>query len=216
MNEAIRQTEQAAAYGANAALVVTPYYIKPNRSGLIEYFYKLADIMPTIIYDIKGRTGRQIEIDEFQELAQHENIIGVKAASGDIDQIKTLIKEVAMPLRQKGRNFNVWSGDDKLTAPVINAGGNGVISVVSNLLPDLIHYMATTMDSDRAGALAKESEPLITAAFTENNPVAIKHMMYYANLIDSNEVRLPLGQMSPENKAAVEAVVRQYFQKTRW
>ena len=210
MMHAIEHTKMAADMGADAALVVTPYYIKPNKDGLIKYFNTLADIMPTIVYDIKGRTGRQIEIDEFKEIARHKNIIGIKAASGDIEQIKTVIKEVAEPIRRK-REFHVWSGDDSLTVPVRKAGGYGVISVVSNLVPDKIRFIGTSANFASTEKIAMELQELIKAAFIENNPVAIKHMMWAAGLIKSNRVRLPLGQLQDENKKLVESVVAKYF-----
>jgi 4-hydroxy-tetrahydrodipicolinate synthase len=167
--------------------------------------------MPMIVYDIKGRTGRQIEIDEFQKIASHPNVVGIKAASGDINQIRTVIKEVAMPLRANGRNFKVWSGDDSMTVPVRESCGNGVISVVSNLEPHLIGQIAETSDMERAKALSDESQDLVSAAFTENNPVAIKHMMWSVGLIESAEVRPPLGPLKPENQLLVELAVRKYF-----
>jgi 4-hydroxy-tetrahydrodipicolinate synthase len=211
----LRETKVARDLGADAALVVTPYYNKPNTRGLVAHFHAAADIMPLIVYDIKGRTGRQIEIDEFQEIAAHPNVVGIKAASGDINQIRSVVKEVAMPLRAAGRNFKVWSGDDSMTVPVRESCGNGVISVVSNINPYQIGQIAETSDIERARMLSDESQDLVSAAFTENNPVAIKHMMWSVGLIESAEARPPLGPLKPENQELVERVAKKYFIKNR-
>ncbi|MDR2269233.1 MAG: 4-hydroxy-tetrahydrodipicolinate synthase [Rickettsiales bacterium] len=212
--ETIENTIQARELNADAALVSVTPYIKPPTSGLVNYFLKVADIMPTIVYDIPSRTGRAIQLDEFQKIAEHPNIVGVKAASGDIDQIASLIQNVAMPLRRDGRDFYVWSGDDAMTVRVCEAGGNGVISVVSNLLPSSVQSMARG-DTKWANAVADKLAPAMKAAFTENNPVAIKYMMWYAGMIGSNEVRPTLGQLLPESKAFVESVVKKYFKNVR-
>ena len=206
----LKKTIMARDAGADAALIVTPPYNKPNKSGLIEHFRLAAEIMPIIIYDIKGRTGRQIEIDEFIEIAKHPNVVGVKAASGDLKQIEELIEKVAKPIRANGRKFYVWSGDDGVTAAVRRLGGDGVISVVSNLCPALVNVIAGG-DIQVAETAAAESEALMKTAFIECNPVPIKHMMYAVGLIKSNAVRLPLGQLQPANKTAAEDVARRYY-----
>ncbi|MDR3208781.1 MAG: 4-hydroxy-tetrahydrodipicolinate synthase [Rickettsiales bacterium] len=202
--------------GADAALVVTPYYNKPNENGLIMHFAEVSKVMPIIVYDIKGRTARQITIDEFKELAKMENVIGFKAASGDIGQITELINKVAkMSYSVRDKRFYVWSGDDNLTVPVRKAGGDGVISVISNLVPELVKQITVGDDWAALEKLAKENEPVAKAAFVETNPVPIKHMMWSTGLIESNAVRLPLGQMSDENKKLTESVAKKYFKKTR-
>jgi 4-hydroxy-tetrahydrodipicolinate synthase len=211
----IEKTKLARDLGADAALVVTPYYNKPNKSGLIKHFYSAADIMPVIVYDIKGRTGRQIEPDEFDEIFRHPNIIGVKAASGDLEQIETLIPIAMLAEVAAGRKIHIWSGDDSMTLPVRDEGGHGVISVVSNLMPEQVALLATSNDQKILDKLSEKMAPVIKAAFTECNPVAIKHMMHHAKLINSNTVRLPLGQLSPENKKFVENITDRYLQKTR-
>jgi len=206
----LKKTIMAREAGADAALIVTPPYNKPNKSGLIEHFRLAAEIMPIIIYDIKGRTGRQIEIDEFIEIAKHPNVVGVKAASGDLKQIEELIEKVAKPIRASGRKFYVWSGDDGVTVAVRKLGGDGVISVASNLCPALVNTIAAG-DIKAAEAAAAESEALMKTAFIECNPVPIKHMMYAVGLIKSNAVRLPLGQLQPGNKTTAEDVARRYY-----
>lgn len=199
--KSIELTKQARDLGADAALVVTPYYNKPNTSGLIEHYKVISDIMPTIVYDIKGRTGRQITLEEFQKICANPNVIGIKAASGDMEQITDVIKNVAQPIKHR-REFYLWSGDDKLTLPVMRAGGHGVISVISNLTPETVNAMVNA-ESDGsktvADDIAKSMEELIKAAFIENNPVGIKRMMHLEGIIESDAVRLPLGKISDKN-----------------
>ncbi|MDR1071119.1 MAG: 4-hydroxy-tetrahydrodipicolinate synthase [Rickettsiales bacterium] len=202
--------------GADAALVVTPYYNKPNRNGLLKHFAKVSAVMPTIIYDIGKRTCRDIKIDEFKELAKMKNVIGVKAASGDIDQIATLINKVAkLSYSLRDKPLNIWSGDDNLTVPVRKAGGDGVISVISNLVPKKVLELTDGDDWTELEEKAARLDPLVKAAFVETNPIPIKHMMYSVGLIKSNEVRLPLGQLEDENKKPAEEIALRYFQNVR-
>ncbi|MDR1826340.1 MAG: 4-hydroxy-tetrahydrodipicolinate synthase [Rickettsiales bacterium] len=206
----LKKTQMARDMGADAALIVTPPYNKPNKSGLCEHFRLAADIMPIIIYDIKGRTGRQIQIDEFAEICRHPNVLGVKAASGDIKQIEELIEKVAKPIRATRRVFRVWSGDDGMTVPIRKLGGDGVISVASNLCPGLVNDIAM-LDIPAAEEKAIWAEQLMSAAFIECNPVPIKHMMHAVGLIKSGAVRLPLGPLQPENAIVVEEVAKKYY-----
>ena len=215
-DKTIKNTIAAKKIGADAALIVTPYYNKPNEKGLIKHFHLAADVgLPIIIYDIVGRTGRQIKTNEFKEIAKHPNVIGVKAASGNLDQIKELMENVALPIRKMGREFFVWSGDDGITHSVVEMGGNGVISVISNLIPAKVLALATEKDPKRAAALADELAPLAKAAFVETNPVPIKYMMKLARLIKSDFVRLPLGELLDESKRHIDSAVDNHLFKSR-
>jgi len=208
-DKTIKNTEAAKKIGADAVLVVTPYYNKPNEKGLIKHFRLAADVgLPVIVYDIVGRTGRQIKTNEFVEIAKHPNIIGVKAASGNLDQIKDLMENVAEPIRKTGREFYVWSGDDGITRDVVEMGGNGVISVISNLVPAKVQALASEKNPERGRALADELAPLAKAAFIETNPVPIKYMLKLAGLIKSDFVRLPLGELLDASKRHIESAVK--------
>ena len=200
-------TQRAKEFGADMAMVVAPYYNKPNTSGLIAHFNEIATNggLPVIVYDIVGRTGRQISISEFSAIAANKNIIGVKAASGSMDQIKELMTTVVEPIRKSGRDFYVWSGDDGLTVPIREIGGNGVISVASNLIPKNIQLVAAD-DINGARELAGTLASLTggDGIFIETNPVPVKYLMTKAGIIQSAAVRLPLGPLSDANVSKLD------------
>ena len=128
--EAVRLTKAAKDIGADGVLVISPYYNKPNRAGLVKHFTKLADLdIPLVMYNVPGRTGQNLEPDLVAELAQHPNIVGVKEASGNIGQISRIIEET------QDEDFTVISGDDNITLPILALGGSGVISVAANVDP---------------------------------------------------------------------------------
>jgi 4-hydroxy-tetrahydrodipicolinate synthase len=208
--KSVEKTKKARDMGADAALVVTPYYNKPNPRGLIGHFNAVSEIMPTIVYDIVGRTARQIKTNEFEEILKFENIIGVKAASGDLEQIKEVIGAVRAA---HDKSIHVWSGDDKLTVPVMKAGGYGVISVISNLEPGLV--LRITANNVFLSELEKLAETLTGAAFVETNPVPIKYMMYLRGLIPSAAVRLPMGELLDASKNKIAEIVKEYQVRRR-
>jgi 4-hydroxy-tetrahydrodipicolinate synthase len=197
-------TKRAKDLGADAVLIATPYYNKPNDSGLLKHFEAAASAgIPVVVYNIPGRTGRNIPAALMKELMRMPQIIGVKEASGDINQIGEIIG-IASKIRP---GFQVISGDDGLTLPVMALGGTGVVSVVSNLIP---RAMTAFTDALARGDYAEgrrrhfELLPLFRAAFVETNPVPIKAAMNMAGL-PAGPVRLPLGPLS----AASESLLRE-------
>jgi 4-hydroxy-tetrahydrodipicolinate synthase len=185
--------------GADAALIATPYYNKPNDSGLLKHFEAAASVgIPVVIYNIPGRTGRNIPTALMKELMRLPGIIGVKEASGDINQIGEVI-DAAAKIRP---DFQVTSGDDGLVLPVMALGGVGVVSVVSNLIPKRIaEFTRTLLRGDYAAGRLQHFEllPLFRAAFVETNPVPIKAAMQMAN-IPVGPVRPPLGPLAPASE----------------
>ncbi|MDR3325062.1 MAG: 4-hydroxy-tetrahydrodipicolinate synthase [Spirochaetaceae bacterium] len=208
--DAVRYTERAKRLGADGALVVTPYYNKPNDSGLVKHFAAVAEVgLPIVVYNIAGRTGRNIPTPLLAKIACIPGIAGVKEASGDINQMDEVIRTITLKKRAGGGDFAVFSGDDALTLPLAALGGAGVISVVSNLLPKRVQRLvALCLGGDFAEARKLHSEmmPFVHAAFIETNPVPIKYALSLAGL-PSGPTRLPLGPLSPESKRVVEAAV---------
>jgi 4-hydroxy-tetrahydrodipicolinate synthase len=203
----VEYVRRAKRHGADAALVVTPYYNRPNDDGLLRHFEAAANVgIPVIIYNIASRTGRNIPALLMKELAKIPNIAGVKESSGDINQMGDVIREIAMPRKNSGGKFWVLSGDDALILPLTSMGGDGVISVVSNLLPAKIKALtkaALDGDYEKARALHYELLPFIKAVFVETNPVPIKQALAWAGL-PSGPARLPMGRLA----SASEAVLR--------
>jgi 4-hydroxy-tetrahydrodipicolinate synthase len=205
---AVQYTERAKRLGADAALVVTPYYNKPNDSGLVKHFEAVAEVgIPIVVYNIAGRTGRNIPAPLMSKLADIPGIIGVKEASGDINQMSEILRTVTLKKRAAGQDFIVLSGDDGLTVPLMSLGGTGVISVISNLLPKKVHALtaaALAGNYAQARTLHFELAPFIHAAFIETNPIPIKYALSLAGL-PAGPCRLPLGELSPQSKQIVEA-----------
>jgi 4-hydroxy-tetrahydrodipicolinate synthase len=199
----VAYTKRAQKMGADAALVVTPYYNKPNDSGLIAHFRAACDVgLPVVIYNVPGRTSRNIPATLVASLASIPGIAGVKEASGDIGQIGDIIR---LTKGAGNSGFAVLSGDDALTLHVIALGGDGVISVISNLAPKKTRELTQSClagDFDTGRRLHYELLPLVRAAFIETNPVPIKAAMTAAGL-PGGPVRLPLGPLSAENAALV-------------
>ena len=190
--EAVRLTRSAKDAGADGALIISPYYNKPNRAGLIKHFTKLADLdLPIILYNVPGRTGQNLQPDLVIELARHPNIVGIKEASGDITQISRIIEGT------RDEDFSVISGDDAMTLPVLAVGGTGVISVAANVDPG---RMVQMYDAFRAGDLARardlhhELAPLMRAMFIDTNPIPVKKAVELLGMA-AGPVRLPLDEL---------------------
>ena len=187
--------------GAQGLLSVTPYYNKPTQEGLYQHFKSIAGAvpLPVILYSVQGRTGVNIEPSTVARLAQIENIIGIKEASGNISQIANVIHDVP-------EDFLVLSGDDLMTIPVISLGGKGVISVTSNQIPrqmsDITRY-ALAGDYARARAIQCRYMPLFRANFIESNPIPVKWGMSRMGLLDP-VYRLPLVPPSEATKKQIE------------
>jgi 4-hydroxy-tetrahydrodipicolinate synthase len=196
----IKYVERAKKMGADAALVVTPYYNKPNDDGLLLHFEAAAKCgIPIIVYNIASRTGRNIQTSLMEKIAAIPGIAGVKESSGDINQMGDVIKEIAIPDAGK---FSVLSGDDSFTLPLISMGGDGVISVLSNILPAKVKALTSCAlegNFEKARSLHYELLPLMKALFIEANPIPIKQALVWAGL-PAGPARLPLGKLSPASE----------------
>jgi 4-hydroxy-tetrahydrodipicolinate synthase len=195
---AIEMTAHAARAGAAGALVVTPYYNKPTQQGLYEHYRAIAQAvpdLPLIVYNIQGRTAVNVETETLARLAQIPSIVGVKEASGSLDQMTAVILAC-------GPDFTVLSGDDNLTLPLMSVGGRGVISVVGNFLArevaDVTHA-ALEGDWKRARDLHLKLYPVCKAMFIETNPIPVKEAMAMLGMIRA-EWRLPMCPMTPANR----------------
>jgi 4-hydroxy-tetrahydrodipicolinate synthase len=206
--EAVELTKHAAKAGANGALVVTPYYNKPTQEGLFQHFKAIADSVkiPIILYNIAGRTACNIETPTVVRLANTcKNIIGVKEASGSLDQMQA-VKLNCPP------NFVLLSGDDALTLPVLSIGGKGVISVAGNIVPEDIVKLIDTFNAGKLEEARKihfKLLPLIKTLFIETNPIPVKEAMELLGLC-SAEMRLPMTPMKDENRKILKTALEQY------
>ena len=204
--DAVEYCERAKKAGADAALVVTPYYNKPSDEGIFRHFEAVSKVgIPILVYNIQGRTGRNISTAVLERIAQLPNIAGVKEASGSIDQMM----DVILRIKSKRPDFAVMSGDDSLTLPLIAAGGDGVISVVSNLTPSLVTQMVTDAlagDFEKARALHYRLLPFFKAAFVDGNPSSIKYAMNCKGL-PAGGLRLPLVEVTDSAKKIIEAAL---------
>ncbi|MFA5320204.1 MAG: 4-hydroxy-tetrahydrodipicolinate synthase [Candidatus Omnitrophota bacterium] len=206
--EAIQLTVDAAKAGADASLQVSPYYNRPTQNGLYAHFKAVADAaeIPIILYNIASRTGVNIEPETVARLAADcENIVGVKEASGNLDQMSR-IKALC------GDKFDLISGDDSLTLPVLSIGGTGVISVAANIVPADVAALTKNYaggNSEEARRLHYRLLPLIKALFLETNPIPVKTAMGMLDMCAS-ELRLPLTAMSGENAARLRIALKDH------
>jgi 4-hydroxy-tetrahydrodipicolinate synthase len=195
--EAVRLSKAAEKAGADACLVINPYYNKPTQRGLYEHFKTVANAVkvPIIVYNIQSRTAVNIATPTLADLAKIPNIVGVKEASGDLAQMS----DVAVSC---GPNFAILSGDDALTLPLLSVGGHGVISVVANIIPRDVKNMISAYNSGNtalATELHKKMFPLVKAMFVETNPIPVKTALAMMGLV-SPELRLPLTPMEEANQ----------------
>ena len=194
---AIDLTRYACEVGADAMLLVTPYYNKATQRGLIESFKAIADAStkPCILYNVPSRTGCNLTAQSCAILAKHPNIVGIKEASGNFSQIA----EIAQLTRGE---MDIYSGNDDQIIPVLSLGGKGVISVLSNIMPKETSRMCKLyMDGDTATALDMQLRllPLINSLFSEVNPIPVKAAVAAMGYCD-NYLRLPLTPMEESNK----------------
>jgi 4-hydroxy-tetrahydrodipicolinate synthase len=206
--EAIDLTKHAERAGANGALVVNPYYNKPTQEGLYRHFRAVAEAtaLPILVYNIQGRTAVNIETDTMTRLVRDcPTIVGVKEASGSLDQMSQVILAC-------GPDFAVISGDDNITLPLLAIGGRGVISVIANIVPretsEMVHA-ALEGDWKRARELHYKLFPLARAAFLETNPIPIKEAMAMAGMLEP-EFRLPMCRMGDANREKLRAILATY------
>ena len=203
----IELSKYACEVGADALLLVTPYYNKATPKGLIKNFLDTAEATdkPIILYNVPSRTGCNISLPVYRELAKHERIVAVKEASGNISTIAELIAEC-------GDSFDIYSGNDDQIVPIMSLGGKGVISVLSNVLPKLTHDICQNcFDNNFSEAARVQLEYLdfINALFCEVNPVPVKTAMAELGYCDI-EMRLPLCEMEDANKAKLLATMKKH------
>lgn len=206
--DAVKYCQRAKKAGADAALVVTPYYNKPSKEGIFRHFEACSKVgIPILVYNIQGRTGTNIPTDVLKRIADLPNICGVKEASGNINQMMDVIAQV----KSKHPDFSVISGDDGLTLPLIASGGDGVFSVVSNLAPSLIVQMThAALDGDlqTARELHYRLLPFFKAAFVDGNPTSIKYALSVKNIMKPC-VRLPLSEVTDSAKKIIENALKE-------
>lgn len=202
--EAVEMTRQARAVGAEATLQVTPYYNKPNQEGLFRHFTTVADEggLPVLVYNIPGRTGRNVENETMLRLAEHPAIVGVKEASGSIPQMMDLIAT-------RPESFCVLSGDDNLAFPLTAVGGEGVVSVASNAAPRrMVEMIQAALDGRLEEARRRHYAllPLFKGVFLDTNPIPIKYAMFLLGLA-TESYRLPLVPLSADKKKEMQNIL---------
>ena len=202
-SEAISLTQRAEKAGADGSLQVAPYYNKPSQEGLFQHFREIARAtrLPIVLYSIPGRCGIEIGVDTVKRLAQAcKNIIGIKEAGGNADRVSQLRAVL-------GPRFEILSGDDSLTLPFMAVGAQGVISVVSNVIPRQIAQMVKAYAAGKTGAALKLHQqyyPLFKDLFIETNPVPVKAALAMLGQIEE-EYRLPLVPLSAKNREVLRA-----------
>lgn len=201
--EAVRLTQKAKESGADAALVVNPYYNKPNQAGLREHFRAIAAIgLPIVLYNIPGRTGCLMSPETVAALrSEFSCIVAIKEATGSLDQASHIASLT---------DITILSGDDSLTLPLMSIGGKGVISVLSNLSPKKVLAItkpALAGDFNAARAAHVQSFPLMRSMFAEVNPQPIKEAMLLANRIPCANMRLPLVRVADETREKLKAAL---------
>ncbi len=204
--ESISLTQHAEKAGANGCLVVTPYYNKPSPQGLYEHHKAISEAssLPIIMYNVPGRTGRNMLPDEVARSAELPTVVGIKEATGDLTQVSDVI--ALCP-----DDFVVLSGDDFTVLPLISVGGRGVIGVVSNIVPGKMAELcdaALAGDWARAHGLHYELRPLNKAMFMETNPIPVKTALKLMGRI-TGELRLPLVPMSEANEERLASVLKE-------
>lgn len=208
----IENTKRARDAGADAALIVTPYYNRPSQNGLIKHFEAInhETKFPFLTYNIPGRTGTMIETKTLQKISYFEHCFGVKEATGNISNMSEVIETIA----KQNPRFQVLSGDDGLTLPLIALGGCGVISVASNLCPSEVVQMVELALQGKLSAareLHYKLAPLVKALFAETNPVPVKFAMKLSGMA-AGTVRLPLCELTEQNQALVKKAVEDFKQ----
>lgn len=197
----VKEAKKMEDLGADYLLISAPYYNKPTQEGIFQHFKAVCDAVkiPIVVYNIKGRTGVNIETSTLVRLSKMKNIVAVKEASGDIGQMMDVIDQLP-------KSFSVLSGDDALTIPLIACGGRGIISVASNVMPDKMAEMvkyANEGDFESARAIHYELLDFFKVEFVETNPIPIKYAASVMGLC-KEEYRLPMCSMQDSNKAKMK------------
>ena len=204
----VELSQEAKQLGADGLLLVTPYYNKTSQKGLVESFDYIADTvkMPCILYNVPSRTGCNIQIETYCDLAKNPYVVAVKEASGNAALAARIVA-------QCGDSLTVYSGEDNMTLSLMALGGKGVISVFSNALPRQMHDLAAAMlkgDLDTARALNNQYLDLMDGFFLDVNPIPIKEALYQMGLIGSNFCRLPLTTMTEAGAAKLTALLKKH------
>ncbi|MBR5536080.1 MAG: 4-hydroxy-tetrahydrodipicolinate synthase [Clostridia bacterium] len=198
---------EAAALGADGLLTVTPYYNKTSQTGLIKHFDLMASASdcPMIVYNVPGRTGLNVLPETMAELSKHENIVGIKEASGNLSQVAKLASLV-------GDKIDIYSGNDDQNVPILSLGGVGTISVLANVAPRKTHDMIVSYlngDVNTARALQLEAIELIDALFVETNPIPVKKAVELMGLCPGT-LRMPLYEISDKNLEILKKAMTNY------
>ncbi len=205
--EALELSERSADAGADGLLLISPYYNKPEPDGMEAHYRAVADAvdLPQIVYNVPGRTGRDITVETAVSLADHDNIVGYKAASGDLGRISEIVE------RTRDVEFTVLSGDDALTLPTLSVGGTGTISVAGNVEPERVSALvgaALSGDYGRARDLHHELGPLFRALFAESNPIPVKEALAIRDDDRGDpHLRSPLTRLSEAYRGDLEAIL---------
>ena len=204
---AIELSRYACEVGADALLVVTPYYNKATQSGLVQSYFAIADAVtkPMILYNVPSRTDVNIAPETYLKLAEHPNIAAIKEANGDLSKIVSTMALV-------GDKLDLYSGNDDLIVPLLSLGGCGVISVLSNVMPAQTEQICSRFfsgDTQGSAKLQLELLPLIHALFSEVNPIPVKAAMHAMGFCE-DFVRLPLTVMEAPHRAVLLSLLQQY------
>ncbi|MFT4949540.1 MAG: 4-hydroxy-tetrahydrodipicolinate synthase [Natronomonas sp.] len=206
--EALSLSRRSAAAGADGLLLISPYYNKPEQQGFLDHYRAIADAVdiPQVVYNVPGRTGQNIEPETVAELATHENIAGYKAAGGDLNQVGEVVE------RTRDQAFDVLSGNDGETLPILSVGGTGCISVAANVEPERMGTLvgaALAGDYETARERHHELGPLFRALFWETNPIPVKAALETRGHM-SGRLRSPLTDLTAENRERLDALLAEY------
>ena len=206
--EALSLSRRAADAGADGLLLISPYYNKPEQQGFLDHYRAIADAVdvPQVVYNVPGRTGQNIEPETVAELATHENIAGYKAAGGDLNQVGEIVE------RTRDQAFDVLSGNDGETLPILSVGGTGCISVAANVEPERMGTLvgaALAGDYETARERHHELGPLFRALFWETNPIPVKAALETRGHM-SGRLRSPLTDLTAENRERLDALLAEY------
>jgi 4-hydroxy-tetrahydrodipicolinate synthase len=203
--EALELSRRSADAGADALLLISPYYNKPEPEGVERHYRTVADEvdLPQILYNVPSRTGRNVAVETAASLAEHGNVVGYKAASGDLNRIGEVIE------RTRDEEFSVLSGDDYLTLPMLSLGATGTISVAANVEPERTTALvgaARSGDFETAREIHEELAPLVRALFEETNPIPVKEAMELRDYGPA-ALRSPLTRLSEQHRAELASIL---------
>jgi 4-hydroxy-tetrahydrodipicolinate synthase len=204
-HEAVGLAGRCVDAGADALLLISPYYNRPEPKGMESHYREIADRIdaPQVVYNVPSRTGRNVEVDTVTSLASHDRVVGYKAASGDVGRVSEVVE------RTRDEAFSVLSGDDALTLPVCSVGGRGAISVTANVEPERVSevvWSALDGDYERAREVHHELAPLNRALFLESNPIPVKAAQEIRGHGPAN-YRSPLSELGEDARAELEAAL---------